>query len=66
MASKAVLYRFLFLEPPPIDSRFPTCLCRNDMGGWCPLKLKQASTGMSSLRGLVGKGLGSIAVEAVF
>jgi hypothetical protein len=25
----------------------------------------QASTGMSSLRGLVGKGMGSIAVEAV-
>ncbi len=28
-------------------------------------RLLQASTGMSSLRGLVGKGMGSIAVEAV-
>ena len=35
------------------------------MGGLRLLRLKQASTGMSSLRRLVGKGLGSIAVEAV-
>jgi len=37
------------------------------MGGWIHVffRLKQASTAMSSLRGLVGKGMGSIAVEAV-
>ena len=29
------------------------------------IRLVQASTDMSSLRGLVGKGMGSIAVEAV-
>jgi len=40
---------------------------RNDMGGWIHVlfRLKQASTAMSSLRGLAGKGMGSIAVEAV-
>ena len=40
---------------------------RNDMGGWIHVffRLKQASTAMSSLRGLVGKGMVSIAVEAV-
>jgi len=37
------------------------------MGGWIHVffRLKQASTAMSSLRRLVGKGMGSIAVEAV-
>ncbi len=35
------------------------------MGSLRLLRLKQASTGMSSLRGMVGKGLGSIAVEAI-
>ena len=50
------------------------------MGGWIhvffrfeqastamssPRRQEQASTAMSSLRGLVGKGMGSIAVEAV-
>ena len=35
------------------------------MGGWRPLKLKQASAGMSTLRWAVGKGLGSMPGEAV-
>ena len=37
------------------------------MGGWIHvlIRFEQASTAMSSLRGLAGKGMGSIAVEAV-
>jgi hypothetical protein len=35
------------------------------MEGWISPGLRQASTGMSSPRRHVGKGMGSIAVEAV-
>ena len=67
MLSEAVTIGFNFFVPPPIDSPLRTYPCWNDMGGWIHVffRLKQASTAMSSLRRLVGEGMGSIAVEAV-
>ena len=42
-------YKYDFYKPPPIDSRFPTFLCWNDMGGLL-LRPKQQSAANNQTR----------------